>query len=179
MAAKKRRKKSKKRKISFKAFLFSVFTIGALILFLPTTFLLVLGMLPTFVSAAVDREPGKNKTFTIGAMNFAGCFPYLLGVWMQSNSMETVMLYLSDPATIVIIYGSAAVGYLINWLVTIGVSSLLIQRSQLRLKRIEEEKKQLEARWGKEVNGRAELNEQGFPLDNKEKNHHTESPETA
>lgn len=168
MAKKKKNKKNKKNrskkkvKISFRWILVSVFSLACMIMFLPTTFLLVAGLLPTFVAIVVDREPGKNKSFTIGAMNFAGCFPYLLGLWMKSNSMDLAIHYLGEPKTIIVMYGAAAIGYLINWAVTLGVSSVLVQRSRLRIKKIDEEKISLEERWGKKVNGQYDLDEFGF-----------------
>lgn len=134
-------------------------------MFLPTTFLFVVGMLPTFVAAALDQGEGKNKTFTIGSMNFAGCFPYLIGLWTSSNSMDKVINYLADPKTIIIIYTAAAIGYFINWAITMGVSNILVQRSHMRIKKIEDQKKQMEERWGKKVNGKYRLNDSGFIVD--------------
>ena len=166
---KKTKKKNNKKKISFKFLVFSVLFIALLILFLPTAFLLAVGLLPTFVAAVVDHEPGKNKTFTIGAMNFAGCFPYLLQVWMTSDSMEKALILLTEPNTIIVMYGAAALGYAINTLVTMGISFLLVQRSQLRLQKIETEKKALEERWGVKVNGDYDLDEHGFPIDTEDR----------
>ncbi|MCI5060852.1 MAG: hypothetical protein MRY79_07260 [Alphaproteobacteria bacterium] len=131
---------------------------------MPTTFLLSIGMLPTFVALLIDHSPGKNKAFTIGAMNFAGCFPYLLGVWTTTNSIEASIHFLSDPVTVIVMYGLAGLGYIINWATVLGVSSILIERSQNRLKRIEHEKKMLEERWGNEVSGKYPLDDFGFRL---------------
>ncbi len=163
--AKKRKKKHKKKSIiTFRGILVSIAAVAFMIMFLPTTFLLAVGLLPTFVAILVDREPGKNKSFTIGAMNFAGCFPYLLGLWTKSNSMDLAMHYLSEPKTIIIIYSVAALGYLINWAITMGVSSILVQKSHMRIKKIGEEKVALEERWGKKVNGEYDLDEFGFVI---------------
>lgn len=156
------KKNNKKSAFSFRWIIVAIASVAFMIMFMPTTFLIVVGMLPTFVAIAVDREPGKNKSFTIGAMNFAGCFPYLLGLWTKSNSMELAINYLADPKTIIIIYSIAGLGYLINSAVTIVVSSILVQRSRLRIAKIEDEKLALEERWGKKVNGKYDLDENGF-----------------
>ena len=163
---KKKKKNLKKNKMSFKALFYLLLSIVALVMFLPTTFLLAVGMLPTFVVAVVDNIPGKNRTFTVGAMNFAGCFPYLLGIWTGANSMESAVTYLSDPTTIIVIYGAAAVGYAINWVVTRCVDSLLIQASKNRLKKIDHEKSDLKKRWGSIVDGKTPLDEYGYPIEN-------------
>ena len=165
MAKKKKQKQKKQSFFSFRWLVVAFFVLASMIMFLPTTFMIAVGMLPTFVAIVVDKEEGKNKSFTIGAMNLAGVFPYLLGLWTQSNSMPQAMDYLADPKTIIVIYSAAAVGYLINWSVTMAVSSILVQRSRLRIKRIEEEKLALEERWGKKVNGQYELDNHGFVIE--------------
>lgn len=164
MAKKKKKKAKKKKGLGFKGFFLALCAAVMAIMFLPTTFLLAFGMLPTLVALGIDRDPGKNKSVTIGAMNFAGCFPYLVGIWSQGNPMDAAMSYLANPVTVVIMYGAAAIGYLINWFVTLGVASILAKRSEMRIKRIEEEKKALEERWGTKVNGNYILDDFGFPI---------------
>lgn len=170
MAKKKKRSKSKSKSrlktqtIGVKTFVFLVGVVGMSILFLPTTFLLAVGLLPTFVAVLVDPSPGKNKAFTIGAMNFAGCFYYLLELWTNSNSIEAAVFILSDPATIIIMYGLAGLGYVVNWATTLGVAAVLVERGEKRIARIGREKKKLEERWGVEVNGKYTLDESGFKV---------------
>ncbi len=79
--------------------------------------------------------------------------------------MDRAVDYLSDPMTIVVIYSTAALGYLIDYMATLFVSSILRQKSLLRLEKIEKEKKKLEGRWGTKVNGERRLDDDGFPLD--------------
>ncbi len=160
----KTKNKKNKKKVGFKSFSFLFFAIIAAIIFTPTTLILLVGMLPTLVAYIVDRSAEKNKTFTIGAMNFAGCFPYLLGLWTGENILLTSMNYLENPETIIVIYSIAAIGYLINWTVTLGVATLLRKRSSLHIERIEREKEKLRERWGEKVNGKYELDAHGFIL---------------
>jgi len=173
MAKKKNKNKNKNKKntkkgMGFKGFLLMFFVVLVMVIFTPTTLILLVGMLPTLVAYVVDRSPEKNKTFTIGAMNFAGCFPYLLGLWAGENTVQVSLNYLGNPQTIIIIYMIAGLGYLINWLVTIGVSNILVQKSHLRINRIDKEKQILKDRWGSEVNGKYNLDEHGFPMQNPE-----------
>lgn len=145
-------KKNKGKKFSFKqSFLFVCAAVLA-VMFVPTSVILLAGMLPTMVAFVVDRHPSKNKTFTIGAMNFSGCFPYLLDVWFHANSMEVALRLLSEPKTIIVMYAAAASGYGVNMVVTYIVSATLLQRAEIRVKRIDKEKKDLEERWGSAVN---------------------------
>jgi uncharacterized membrane protein YiaA len=164
MAKKKKNKKRKSKKIGFKGFFLGFFTILAMVIFTPTTAILLVGMLPTFVAYLVDRSLEKNKTFTIGAMNFAGCFPYLLGLWTGENTLQVALNYLENPQTIIVIYAIAAMGYIINYMVTLGVSSILVQKSKMRIEKIDKEKQSLKDRWGEKVNGKYDLDEHGFPI---------------
>lgn len=163
MAKKKKRPLNKKqKKLSLKHWLFVLVGIAVLIVFLPTTALLIVGMIPTMVAFVVDRQPGRNKTFTIGVMNFAGCFSYVLDIWLHANSINYSLFLLTQPKTYVVMYAAAAIGYVIDWGITLIVSAILVQRSEMRLKKIEKEKEALAQRWGKDVDGLQTLDEKGF-----------------
>ncbi len=161
---------TKKKKIksavnfSIKYILFLAVLILLTILFLPTAIFLAIALLPTVIAILTDKSSGKNKSFTIGSLNFAGCFPYLLGIWVNHDVADLSFDYLSRPQTIIVIYGAAVFGYFIYWFTTTIVSILLIQRSKARLKKISNEKEALENRWGNKVNGKVTLNSAGFPI---------------
>ena len=156
MTKKKKRKNIKKKQnqktLSLKQWMVVLGLVVALIIFLPTTVVLTVGMIPTLVAAITDRYPGRNKTFTVGAMNFAGCFPYLLEVWIHTNSMNVALNLIAQPKTIIVMYGAAAFGYAINAFITFLVSAILVQKSEVRIKKIHKEKKALIDRWGSGVN---------------------------
>lgn len=161
----KKKQKSKKNKIGLKVWFYILLMAALSVMFLSMAVLLFVGMLPTLVAFVVDRVPGKSKTVTIGSMNFAGCFPYLLLMVVRPDNLDIAFQYLSDPMTIIVIYGAAAIGYIIHWSVTLGVSEALMQKSKRRIEKIEEQKKKLEERWGKKVNGQYTLDPYGFPVE--------------
>lgn len=163
--AKKKQKKNRKKKIGVKPFFILFCAVIVAVIFTPTTSILLVGMLPTLVAYLVDRSLEKNKTFTIGAMNFAGCFPYLLGLWKGENNLYAAISYLENPKTIIFIYSIAALGYVINWVVTLGISAVLKKRSLRRIERIKDQKQKLKDRWGHKVNGKVELDTAGFPIE--------------
>jgi hypothetical protein len=167
MAKKKKQKKikGKKRKIGLKLMLFLFVLVICMILFLPSTFVVVIGMLPTFVIYIFDKSDSKNKSFTVGAMNFSGVFPYLIGVWKQSGSMDLALSYLQDPVTIIVMYSAATVGYGIDWMSRLFISSIVKEKAKMRLKRIQTHKEDLIKRWGQKVDGTIPLDREGFPLD--------------
>lgn len=152
----------KKQNIGWKKHIFIIMFFLLAIMFAPLAVLLVVGMIPTIVSWIVDRTEGRLQTVSVGAMNFAGCFPFLLEVFKTRSGMDATVNYIADPGTIVVMYFAAAMGYLINWAMTGIVSSLMVQKSKRRLISIEKEQDDLKERWGQEVSGSVPIDEHGF-----------------
>jgi hypothetical protein len=155
----------KKKMISWQTQIFSIFGVLMALVVMPTTALLSVGMLPTFVAAFVDRTPGKTKAITVGALNLAGCFPFLLQLWSQGHSFDKAIYIISSPTAIITMYAAAAVGYFIDWVLTGFVAGILYQKGEARLKAIAETQAELIKRWGREVTGEIPLDEYGFPLE--------------
>jgi hypothetical protein len=144
--------------------LFLVVGILMAAILLPSTVLLLVGMLPTVVAFLVDRSRKKNKAFTVGSLNLAGCTPFLLDLWMQGHSFDQSMVIISNPTAIVVMYSAAAVGYVIDWAMSGLVANVLYQRGQARSKAIRKQREELIERWGKEVTGEEKLDQHGFPV---------------
>lgn len=134
------------------------------VVFLPTTVLLFVGMLPTLVAAITDRSPRKSRAITVGAPNLAGCTPFLIEMWMEGQTIDQAVLIITEPSAIITMYSAAAAGYAIDWAMSGIVASVLYQRGLARLDEIEKRQDFLIQRWGDEVTGRMLLDEDGFPL---------------
>lgn len=135
--------------------------------FKETAIILVFGMMPTLAILATDKSIGKSRTICVGAMNFAGCFPFLLEFWsgFGQQTIDNAFNIISNVETIIVIYMLAAGGYAIDKTVTGITASIIIQKSERRLKKIGEEQKKLVERWGEKVTGQYKLDEYGFPID--------------
>lgn len=135
-------------------------------IFLPTTVFLAFGMLPTMGAFATDRSVGRNKTICVGAMNFAGCFPFLLDFWTEfgQQTVDNAFRLASDPSNILVIYLLAAGGYAIDKAVTGITASIILQKADRRLKKIKIEQGKLTKRWGEKVTGKYKLDDFGFPV---------------
>lgn len=133
-------------------------------IFMPTTIMVCIGMLPTFVAFLTQKKDTRIRALTIGAMNMAGCSPYLLQLWVEGHSFDNSFSIILDPRTIIIMYMCAAIGYVIDWAVTEFVSSLLYERGLKRKDEMKEHQEAMIERWGEKVTGRYELDEDGFPL---------------
>jgi hypothetical protein len=113
-----------------------VMTIVMALLFMPTTILVTVGMLPTIAAALADRSRQKIKTITVGAMNMAGTTFFLLKLWGSEHDTDTAIALISEPANLVIMYGAAAIGYAIDWAMSGIVSTILVQNAELRQRQI-------------------------------------------
>lgn len=135
------------------------------IVFLPTTVLLIIGMMPTIAAFFVDRSKRKTKAITVGSMNLAGCVPFVLELWMGGHNFDMSFSIVTDAKAIVVMYAAAAVGYLVDWAMTGIIASFLLQRGKARLKAIDKRQKELVERWGKEVTGDVVVDQYGFEIE--------------
>ncbi len=162
MAGKKSNKKQKPKGWGLQIIL--IFAFLAAVLFMPTTIMLVIGMLPTVVAALVDRRGGA-RAITVGSLNLCGCVPFLLDLWMTEHTTAVALDLIKNPSTIIVMYSAAGIGYMIDWALSGIVASLIVQRSTARLAAIRKRQEELVTRWGREVTGELPLDAEGFPLD--------------
>jgi hypothetical protein len=144
--AKLKTKKRKNKKIPIKTY--SVILFVCAVVFLPSTILFFVCMLPSIVASFVDRKPQKTLGMTVGAMNFAGTLPAWLQLLQEGHTMYVSTQIIATPMVLVISYGAAAVGWAIYYNVTPFVATLMVRRAKKRIKNIEKEKKKLEKQWG-------------------------------
>lgn len=138
---------------------------GALLIavvFVATTLLLSIAMLPTFVVFVLNRRRAKIKVVTVGAMNLAGSMPFIIELWGNGNNFDVALSIVTDPKAIIVMYAAAAVGYLIDWAMTGIVASVLHQQGLNRKKEILKLQESLVERWGDGVTGDYDLDEDGF-----------------
>jgi hypothetical protein len=158
------KKKKEKAKMGWRGQILLIAGVLTAAVFLPSTFLLLIGMIPTPFAVFVDRTRGKNKVLTVGAMNLAGCSPFLFELWTTDHSFAKSAEIVTDPFAIVVMWSAAAVGYIINWAMTGIVTATIYQRGQARQKAIQKRQQELVERWGQEVTGNLPLDPHGFPV---------------
>lgn len=128
----------------------------------PLLLVFVPGMMPTFVTLFVDRQRPRYLTYTVGMMNFAGVLPILLTVARGQLTMTAAGLALTNPVTWMVMYGAAAVGWLICGATPpLARLCLELQASQKR-RALEALGKAVRQEWGDEVAGPGAL--QGRPV---------------
>lgn len=139
------------------------------VIFMPTTIVLLMGMIPTIVAAVIDRTGRGIKAITVGAMNLAGCTPFLIDLWTKGHTPDIAVTIISDPRSMSVIYAAAGAGYMISWAMSGIVGTIMVQRGGGRIKDIVTHRATLVERWGREVTGEIPLDAYGFPLEIEEK----------
>jgi len=155
MAKKNKSKNPKNKKIKKKKgppirlYLFILAVCAAV--FVPTTLLFFVCLLPSVIASMVDQHPQKTLGITVGAMNFAGTLPPWLQLLETGHTLGISVDLITNPSVIMIAYGAAAIGYLIYWYVTPFISTIMVGRTEHRVKEITKEQDRLVDKWGESV----------------------------
>lgn len=146
------------------------------VLFHATLILLAVGMLPTVAAYIVDRNPAKYTAKSVGYLNFCGCLPSALELWRGANDWQAALVLLQDLFTWLVMYSSAAVGWLIVFSVPPVVAAYLAVTNDVKEKAFKKRQKELVEEWGANVRHRA----LGSTIDESESSEAQEgSPEAA
>ena len=130
--------------------LFIVFLL-LLIVSLPTVLLLLFGMLPAIVAYIIDPSKHKTSTICVGAMNFAGVFPYLLSLWTGIHSIDVALGILTDIFALMVMYSAAAAGWMVFMAVPPVVGVLLNVMDGRRIAALRARQKRILKEWGKDM----------------------------
>ena len=123
----------------------------AAILFLPTSVLIAVGMLPTITCLLIDRDAQRYTTITVGLMNMAGLIPYLVKLWMLGQSMEHAVDIISDPRSWLMIYGAATFGWFILFSVPPLLQAFLNQKTKLKIASLDHKQAAMIKEWGEDL----------------------------
>lgn len=122
-----------------------------LILSLPTVVLMFFGMLPTLVAFIVDRTEQKYAATSVGGLNFSGVFPFLLDLWFGDHSFKGAIHSLTDVYALLLMYASAAFGWMLYSAVPPIVTAFLTVVSQRRVALLRTNQRKLIEEWGEDV----------------------------
>jgi hypothetical protein len=128
-----------------------LFPVG--LIFLPSTILLVVGMIPTVVAYVVDRDPEKTAPMTVGGLNLAGVVTFVISLWQTGHSMAALSKVLTDPFAWLVMYGAAGLGWTLYYGIPPAVAGWITLRAEARIAQRIEEQRELIDLWGTEVNG--------------------------
>ena len=129
----------------------SVVMVGFLIFSLPTVIVFFFGMLPTFGAFVADRSKEKYAMLCVGSLNFCGIFPYLMDLWFDSHTIYAATLIMADVFSLVVMFGAAALGWVMYTVVPPVISSFLSVIAQQRVTALRTQQRTLIQEWGEGV----------------------------
>lgn len=148
-------RKARRARVARKVFVVVVCMCLVGLVVLPTTLLLLVGMVPTIAALMSSRDEGIYRGVTVGVMNFAGCLVPLLVLWTNNHSIGQTTALLTDPFNYVIMYGAAALGWGVFYAVPPTVLGIMRWYYEMDIKRQEKIQKDLVKEWGDDVAIRA------------------------
>lgn len=156
--------RKKRKNLGWRGQLLLIFAALSAIAAVPTTVMLFFGLLPTAVAVFIDRTREGTRALCVGAMNIAGCSPFIFQLWTGGHTVENAVSIITDPRTIIVMYSAAGVGYIIDWTISGLVGGVMVQRAQAKRQQNIKIQKSMVERWGREVTGEIPVDSQGFPI---------------
>jgi hypothetical protein len=120
---------------------------------LPLCMILSVGLLPTAVAAFVDRLPGRYLVRTVGPANLAGAVLPGLILFRNDFGISGALHVLMDPRNWLIMYGAAAIGWGLHWIMPQIAHVMLDIMASGNEQRLRRRAEQLAADWGADVGG--------------------------
>lgn len=118
---------------------------------MPTACILIPGMLPTLCAMIGDRDKEKAATITVGAMNLVGVAQVIIKLWKEGHDFDTSFSLLVQPVNWMIMYGAAAVGWGIYFVIPGVVASFMTAGAEARIMNLRKNLEELKRIWGNEV----------------------------
>ncbi len=112
---------------------------------------LLLGFLPTLVAYFVDETPRKDLYKTVRATNLAGMLPALAAMTKTSYPGASLQIAMSNPNTWMMVYGSAAIGWVLIWLCRWIAYLSGLAAGEARIILLERAQEDLAEEWGDEL----------------------------
>lgn len=134
---------------SSRKWLLFIFLCMLAIITLPAIIVLLIGLLPTITVLITDTK-NANKLVIVGCFNLAGVFVYLINV-INHFSIDDAVFILSDVFNLVIMLGSAAIGFIIYY----ELPNLFVLSAKITAKKrvisIDKRLERIAEEWGKET----------------------------
>lgn len=128
--------------------LFAALLLAMLAVFLlPTTIMIVIGMVPTIVAFFVDTSREKNLGPTVFCLNFAGVFPALLKLWKSSHTVDNAIDLMIQPSVMLVILMASGFGWLLYLYIPPLVSTVMRKRGEARIRQLEKQQEELVEQW--------------------------------
>ena len=123
------------------------------LIFLPTTTVLVTGMIPTLVAFVIDSNRRRYLTITVGGLNLVGSLYFLRQLWVLGQRLSDIPIVLANSYGWLAALSGAAFGWLLFLGMPFVVRNVAIAEARIRLYSLRREQEKLVQDWGKAVTG--------------------------
>jgi len=117
----------------------------------PTFLILAVGLMPAAVASLIDHSRERDLSGCILAANLSGLTPSLVKLWWGGNGLDQALALLSDVFVWLMAIGSAALGWVLVFLIPPLIEVLLIAVANQKLRRLRARQKHLIEEWGEEI----------------------------
>ncbi len=116
---------------------------------LPVIIVLLIGLLPTITILFVDPK-NSAKLVIVGCFNLSGMFVYLINL-INKFTVDGAFTILGDVFNMIIMLGSAAIGFLVYYEMPNLFAYIAQNTSQRRLVSIDKELEKITEEWGSNI----------------------------
>lgn len=125
--------------------------LGLVVFATPAFVVFAVGAIPSLVAAVIDREPGRNATIAVTAINLSGIAPFVMELLVTGATMGRAIAMINDVFVLAVMYGTAAIG----WALVLGmpkVAAVYISVSNdAKAQAMRREQRRLVDDWGEAV----------------------------
>lgn len=121
----------------------------------PTFIILACGLPPALAAALIDNRPGRHASYCVLSANLAGIVPALTALWFGGNTVDFAMVLLRDVYVWLEMYGTAALGWALIWVLVNGTEFSLELMARYRVSKLQAAQRTMVMEWGVGVEGRA------------------------
>ena len=137
-----------------------------LVVALPTAMVVFVGFMPTLIAWLGDETKRRYTTRTVAGLNFVGVAPFVIKLWSSGhNDIAGAGRLITDPFAIVVMFGAAAIG----WLMFLGfpgvVAAISTINANRRIAQLKDRQRALVEEWGTAITSpeRREAGSSGLP----------------
>lgn len=118
---------------------------------LPSLTVLFLGMLPTLAAAVAERGRDRHLAVTVGLINFCGCVPLLVELWLLGQSFHVIGVVARDVYGWLIAYSASGLGWVIYLMMPPFVAAYYKVVTEAHLRILKRDQRKLIEVWGEEL----------------------------
>jgi hypothetical protein len=126
------------------------------LVFLPTTAVLTVGMIPTLVAFVVDGSKRRYLTITVGGLNLVGSLYFMHQLWSLGQGLGDIRIVLGNSYGWLAALSGAACGWLLFLGMPFVVRHIAAAEARIRLYTLNREQEKLIQDWGQQVTGASE-----------------------